>query len=58
MSSDIAGKTAEVATVEGSKLSVDATKGVKVDDATVVSADIETSNGVIHVIDTVVLPKS
>ena len=32
--------------------------GVKVDDATVISADIETSNGVIHVIDTVVLPKS
>ncbi len=58
MSSDIAGKTAEVATVQGSKLSVDATEGVKVDNAKVVSADIETSNGVIHVIDTVVLPKS
>ena len=58
MSSDIAGKTAEVATVEGSKLSVDATDGVKVDNAKVVSADIETSNGVIHVIDAVVLPKS
>jgi uncharacterized surface protein with fasciclin (FAS1) repeats len=57
MSSDIAGKTAEVETVQGSKLSVDATKGVKVDEANVTSADIETSNGVIHVIDTVVLPK-
>ena len=57
MSADIAGKTAEVATVQGGKLSVDATKGVKVDNATVVSADIEASNGVIHVIDTVVLPK-
>ncbi len=56
MSADIAGKTAEVATVQGSKLSVNATDGVKVDKATVVSADIETSNGVIHVIDTVVLP--
>jgi len=56
MSADIAGKTAEVETVQGSKLSVDATKGVKVDEATVISADIETSNGVIHVIDTVVLP--
>ena len=55
MSSDIAGKTAEVATVEGSKLSVDATDGVKVDNAKVVSADIETSNGVIHVIDAVIL---
>jgi len=57
MSSDIAGKTAEVETVQGSKLSVDATNGVKVDEANVTSADIEASNGVIHVIDTVVLPK-
>ena len=57
MSGDIAGKKADVATVQGSKLSVDATSGVKVDDASVTTADIETSNGVIHVIDTVVLPK-
>jgi uncharacterized surface protein with fasciclin (FAS1) repeats len=56
MSADIAGKTAEVTTVEGSDISVDATMGVKVDNATVVSADIETDNGVIHVIDQVVLP--
>jgi len=56
MSSDIAGKKAEVATVQGSTLSVDATNGVKVDNATVIMADIETSNGVIHVIDTVVIP--
>jgi len=56
MSGDIAGKTAMVETVQGSKLSVDATKGVKVDSAKVVSADIQASNGVIHVIDQVVLP--
>jgi uncharacterized surface protein with fasciclin (FAS1) repeats len=56
MSSDIAGKTMDVATVQGGELSVDATDGVKVDNATVVAADIETSNGVIHVIDQVVLP--
>ena len=56
MSGDIAGKTAAVQTVQGSKLSIDATNGVKVDNATVTAADIETSNGVIHVIDTVVLP--
>lgn len=56
MSGDISGKTAEVETVQGSKLSVDATDGVKVDEAKVISADIETSNGVIHVIDSVVLP--
>ncbi|CAJ1369901.1 fasciclin domain-containing protein [Roseibium album] len=58
MSSDIAGKKAEVASVQGDKISVDATDGVKVDGAKVVTADIETSNGVIHVIDAVILPKS
>ena len=58
MSGDIAGKTAMVKTVQGGKLNVDATNGVKVDEATVIAADIETSNGVIHVIDTVVIPES
>lgn len=57
MSGDIAGKTSNVKTVQGSELSVDATDGVKVDEASVVTADIEASNGVIHVIDAVVLPK-
>lgn len=57
MSGDIAGKTSNVKTVQGSELSVDATDGVKVDQASVVTADIEASNGVIHVIDAVVLPK-
>ena len=56
MSGDIAGKTAMVETVQGGKLSVDATDGVRVDEATVIATDIEASNGVIHVIDTVVLP--
>ncbi len=56
MSSDIAGKTANVATVQGSELSIDATSGVMVDNAMVTTADIITSNGVIHVIDKVVLP--
>ena len=56
MSTDIAGKTAEVTTVQGSDISVNATNGVMVDSATVVTADIEADNGVIHVIDQVVLP--
>ncbi|MDC0220894.1 fasciclin domain-containing protein [Gammaproteobacteria bacterium] len=56
MSADIAGKTMDVASVQGGELSVDATDGVKIDNANVVAADIETSNGVIHVIDQVVLP--
>ncbi len=57
MSGDIAGKTMMVETAQGGKLSIDATDGVMVDGAKVISADIETSNGVIHVIDAVVLPK-
>ena len=56
MSGDIAGKKMNVKTVQGSEISVDAMDGVKVDAANVVTADIETSNGVIHVIDQVVLP--
>lgn len=31
---------------------------VRINDATVVSADVQASNGVIHVIDTVILPKN
>ena len=56
MSADIAGKTAEVTTVQGSDISVNAMNGVMVDSATVVAADIEADNGVIHVIDQVVMP--
>ncbi|MFW9927520.1 MAG: fasciclin domain-containing protein [Candidatus Thorarchaeota archaeon] len=43
-------------TVQGQEISIDSTSGVKVDNANVVTADIETSNGVIHVIDTVMIP--
>ena len=58
MSSDIAGKKTEAMTVQGSELTIDAMKGgVMVDEANVIQADIETSNGVIHVIDTVVIPQ-
>ena len=56
MSADIAGKTMEVDSVQGSAISVNAMNGVMVDNANVVTADIETSNGVIHVIDAVILP--
>ena len=48
-------KTAK--TVQGSNVSIDTTKGVKVDGANVVKTDIACSNGVIHVIDAVILPK-
>jgi uncharacterized surface protein with fasciclin (FAS1) repeats len=44
-------------TVQGSSVKIKVEDGkVKVDGATVVSADIETTNGVIHVIDSVILP--
>ena len=56
MAADIAGKTMEVDSVQGSAISVNAMNGVMVDNANVVTADIETSNGVIHVIDAVILP--
>ena len=58
MASDIAGKRAKVLTVQGDRLSVNAMNGVRVDNAKVVSADIEASNGVIHVIDKVLMPGS
>lgn len=44
-------------TVQGKSVAIDATAGVKVNDAKVVKADVDCSNGVIHVIDTVLLPK-
>src|SRR6476619_4457250 len=57
MSKDIAGKKTMTKSVEGSEIAVDATQGVHIDDAKVIKADIETSNGVIHVIDKVIMPK-
>ena len=56
MSADIAGKSLEVKMVNGGTAKIDATDGVQIDSANVISADIEASNGVIHVIDAVILP--
>ena len=56
MSGDIAGKKLSVATVQGGQVSVNAMSGVMINDANVVTADIAASNGVIHVIDKVILP--
>jgi uncharacterized surface protein with fasciclin (FAS1) repeats len=47
----------KVKTVQGSDLTVSTSGGVKVDGANVTKADIVADNGVIHVIDSVVLPK-
>lgn len=45
------------ATVQGSMVTIDLDNGAMVNDANVVSADIDTSNGVIHVIDKVLVPE-
>jgi uncharacterized surface protein with fasciclin (FAS1) repeats len=50
-------KAGKVKTVQGSELTVGTTGGVTVDNAKVIKTDIGASNGVIHVIDTVVMPK-
>lgn len=56
MSGDIAGKKTAAPTVQGASLDIDATSGVNVNDAKVTAADVVASNGVIHVIDKVLLP--
>ena len=55
MASDVA-KLSEAKTLQGGKVTIDATAGVKINDAKVTKTDIECSNGVIHVIDTVLMP--
>lgn len=44
-------------TLQGGNLTFDTSDGVKVNDAKVIQADIEVSNGVCHMIDTVLMPK-
>ncbi len=56
MAADVV-KLKEAKTVEGQMIRIDALNGVKIDGANVVKADVGASNGVIHVIDTVLLPR-
>ncbi|NJN57604.1 MAG: fasciclin domain-containing protein [Leptolyngbyaceae cyanobacterium SL_5_9] len=56
MASDVV-KLKSATTVEGSDVKINATNGnVKINDATVATADVAADNGVIHIIDTVLLP--
>ena len=55
MAADV--KVGKVKTVQGSELTVSTAGGVMVDKAKVVKTDIVADNGVIHVIDSVILPK-
>lgn len=56
MSTDVV-KLSSAKTVQGQSVKISSTSGVKIDGANVVTADIEATNGVIHVIDTVILPQ-
>jgi len=49
-------KLQQATTVEGGAVKIDSTSGVRINDAKVVQADVMASNGVIHVIDTVLIP--
>ena len=55
MAADV--KAGKVKTVQGSELTISTMGGVMVDGAKVTATDIVASNGVIHVIDSVVIPK-
>lgn len=46
----------KAATVQGGEITVDLSAGAKINDATVIMADVDASNGVVHVIDKVILP--
>jgi uncharacterized surface protein with fasciclin (FAS1) repeats len=54
MSTDV--MAGDAPSVEGSTIALGTTDGVQVNDATVIAADVEASNGVIHVIDKVLVP--
>jgi len=55
MAADVS-KMKSAKTVEGSEVKIDASKGVKINDSTVSKADVSADNGVIHIIDTVLMP--
>lgn len=56
MASDVAGAETMAASVQGQELKINGSDGVMINEATVTQADIGASNGVIHVIDKVLLP--
>jgi uncharacterized surface protein with fasciclin (FAS1) repeats len=57
MASDVT-KLGSAKTLNGQSVKIGTQNGVTVDNARVVMADVQASNGIIHVIDTVILPKN
>lgn len=57
MSTDLSNTSVETLN-EGNKIKIDLSQGVKINDSKVVAADISGKNGVIHVIDKVLIPES
>ncbi|MEZ2236646.1 fasciclin domain-containing protein [Microcoleus sp.] len=55
MAADVV-KLTSATTVEGSTVKIDASNGVKINDSTVTTPDVVVDNGVIHIIDTVLIP--
>src|SRR4028118_1730005 len=55
MAADVVNLTS-AKTVEGSEVKIDASNGVKINDSNVTTADVAADNGVIHIIDSVLLP--
>ena len=53
----LTGKRTAAKTVQGGSLHIDGRDGVKVNAAHVTTADVQASNGVVHIIDKVLLPK-
>jgi len=51
-----AAKLTSAKTVNGQELTIDASSGVKINDAKVITPDVEATNGVIHIIDAVLMP--
>lgn len=53
---DLAGRTVRPRTLAGPRLSVDGRQGVSINNARVITADVQADNGIIHIIDRVLLP--
>ncbi len=56
MAADVV-QQSQLQTVQGQSITVNTEGGVRVDDANIIQTDIEADNGVIHVIDAVIMPK-